>query len=96
VADLALNSTALSGFASTLKGLMGDFAQPIFVERVCTDLLNDDLEMLASTDKSCGDGLRNYLTTLASLSASAAAAAEKLDQQLARQATHHLGRVTAQ
>lgn len=96
MADLALNSTALSGFAGTLRSLMGDFGQPIFFEQVCTDLLNDDLDMLASTDKSCGDGLRNYLTTLASLSDAAAAAAEKLDQQLAQQAGHHQGRVTAQ
>lgn len=96
MADLALNSNALSGFAGTLRGLMGDFSQPIFFEQVCTDLLNDDLDVLASTDKTCGDRLSNYLNTLASLSDSAAAAAEKLDQQLAREASQHHGRVRAQ
>lgn len=95
--DLALNSNALSGFASTLRGLMGDFSQPIFVEQVCTDLLNDDLDMLASTDKTCGDRLANYLESLASLSDTAAAAAQKLDQQLARDAAaRHHGRVSYQ
>lgn len=96
MADLALNSNALSGFASTLRGLMGDFSQPIFFEQVCTDLLNDDLDMLASTDKSCGDRLANYLNTLASLSDTAAAAAQKMDEQLAREAGRYHGRVTAQ
>jgi hypothetical protein len=96
VADLALNSNALSGFASTLRGLMGDFSQPIFFEPVCTDALNDDLDVLASTDKTCGDRLANYLNALASMSDSAAAAAQKLDEQLARAASQHHGRVTAQ
>lgn len=96
VADLSLNSNALSGFAGTLRGLVGDFSQPIFVERVCTDVLNDDLEMLASADKTCGDGLANYLNSLASLSDAAATAAHNLDLQLAREAGGHHGRVRAQ
>ncbi|MBS2550716.1 hypothetical protein KGQ19_27975 [Catenulispora sp. NL8] len=86
MADLALNSEALTGFAGTLRNLMGDFSQPIHPTAVCTDLLNDDLGMLSSTDKSCGDGLSNYLNTLASLSDTAAAAAQKADAQLAQQA----------
>jgi hypothetical protein len=98
VADLSLNSGALSGFAGTLRNLMGDFSKPIYVSLVCSDVLNDDLAMLNSTDKNCGDGLHNYLTALASMSDSAATAAEKLDQQLAQQARNnpHHGRVTAQ
>lgn len=96
MADLSLNSNALSGFAGTLRGLVGDFSQPIFVEQVCTDVLNDDLDMLATTDKTCGDGLANYLNSLASLSDAAATAAHNLDLQLAREASAHHGRVTAQ
>jgi hypothetical protein len=98
MADLSLNSGALSGFAGTLRNLMGDFSQPIYISLVCSDVLNDDLSMLNSTDKSCGDGLHNYLTALASMSDSAAAAAQKLDQQLAQQAKSnpHHGRVMAQ
>lgn len=100
MADLSLNSDALSGFADTLRKLVGDFSQPIYVEAVCTDLLNDDLAMLAATDKSCGTGLHSYLTALATMSDQAAAAAVKLDQQLAKQAesspqTNH-GRVRPQ
>jgi hypothetical protein len=98
MADLSLNSGALTGFAGTLRNLLGDFSQPIYVSLVCSDVLNDDLSMLTATDKACGDGLHNYLSALASLSDQAATAAQALDQQLARQAqsTPHHGRVTAQ
>jgi len=89
---LSLNSQALTGFAGTLRNLLGDFAKPIYFSPVCSDALNDDLSLLSATDKSCGDGLHSYLTTLASLSDQAAAAAEKLDQELAREARGHRGR----
>ncbi|MBW8805106.1 MAG: hypothetical protein AUG49_17335 [Catenulispora sp. 13_1_20CM_3_70_7] len=96
MSDLALNSQALSGFASTLHRLVGDFAQPVYFSPVCSDVLNDDLSMLAGTDKACGDGLHSYLTTLASLADAAAKAAEQLDQQLAKEARGHHGRVFAE
>jgi hypothetical protein len=96
VSDLALNSQALSGFANTLHRLVGDFEQPVYFSPVCSDVLNDDLSMLAGTDKTCGDGLHSYLTTLASLADAAAKAAEQLDQQLAKEARGHHGRVFAE
>lgn len=92
MSDLSLNSDALTGFAGTLKRLLGDFAQPVYFSPVCSDVLNDDLSLLSAADKGCGDGLHSYLTALASLADQAAAAAEKLDKELAQEAHGHRGR----
>jgi hypothetical protein len=96
VSDLSLNSQALSGFASTLHRLVGDFEQPVYFSPVCSDVLNDELSMLSGTDKACGDGLHSYLTSLASLADAAAYAAEQVDQQLAKEAHGQHGRVFAE
>jgi len=94
MSDLSLNGQALSGFADTLRKLIGDFSQSVCVSLPGSDALSDDLAMLRSIDKSCGEGMNNYLTALATLSDQAAIAAEVLDLGLARQAQGtHLGRV---
>ena len=65
MSDLSLNGQALSGFADTLRKLIGDFSQSVCVSLPGSDALSDDLAMLRSIDKSCGEGMNNYLTALA-------------------------------
>lgn len=82
VSDLSLNSQALTGFAGTLRKLLGDFQQPLYFSPVSGDALNEDLSSLSQTDQACGDGLHSYLSALASMTEQAAAAAERLDREL--------------
>ncbi|GAA2040958.1 hypothetical protein GCM10009839_49080 [Catenulispora yoronensis] len=92
MSDLKLNSQALTGFANTLHKLLGDFAQPVYLSPGRGDVLDDDLSLLSSTDKACGDGLNSYLTALAALADQAAAAALSLDQGLADDVRQQRGR----
>lgn len=84
VTDLALNSQALTGFAGTLRQLMGDFERQVYFSPSCSDALDSDLTLLSAADKFCGDGLHSYLTALAALADQAAAEAVRLDQELAQ------------
>ncbi|ACU73995.1 hypothetical protein Caci_5136 [Catenulispora acidiphila DSM 44928] len=84
--DLYLDSRALSDFAARLQSLTGDLKAPIYSEAVCSDVLNDNLESFSINDTACGSSLNDYLTALAAMATSAAAAAEQLDEDLAAQA----------
>ncbi|NUP49173.1 MAG: hypothetical protein HOW97_17980 [Catenulispora sp.] len=82
MSDLSLNSQALTGFAGTLRKLLGDFQQPLHFSGVSGDAIDDDLSSLSQTDQACGNGLHAYLTALASMTEQAAAAAQRLEQDL--------------
>ena len=94
MADLYIDSQALTGFADQLKGLVADFSDPVVSssEGSCDASVFDQLRSLSSTDGACGTGLNNYLTALAGLAGQAAQAAEDLDVDLAKAVpSHHRG-----
>lgn len=82
--DLHLDSSALAGFATQLRGLITDHDTTLVTGPTGeTGDLEAALEALSASDKACGAGLSDYLTKLAGLADAASQAAEKLDQDLA-------------
>jgi len=96
MADLYVDSQALTDFAGQLRGLLADFSAPIVTSfgAGCDGSVFDELTSLSSTDGTCGASLNNYLNALAGLADKAAQSAESLDTTLANSvpAQAHAGR----
>jgi hypothetical protein len=91
VADLYIDTHALSDFAGQLRGLLADFSAPLHSPGgVCDGSLLDQMSSLSSTDHACGSSLNNYLSTLAGFADTAAQAAENLDTALAHDLPPHV------
>ena len=85
VADLYIDSQALTDFAGQLRGLLADFSTPMLPPGgVCDYSVLDEMSSLSSTDTACGYSLDNYMRALAGLAEQAAQAAESVDSALAK------------
>jgi hypothetical protein len=84
MADLYLDSEALRGFSGRLTGLTKDFSAPVYTSGA-SGKLDQALRDLSASDARCGQGLNNFLTALAGYTDTAATAAEKLDEDLAKE-----------
>lgn len=90
VADLYIDSQALTDFADQLRGLLADFSSPMLTPGgVCDSSILDEMSSLSSTDSACGNSLDNYLRALAGLADQAAQAAESADSALAKDVPSH-------
>lgn len=91
MADLYIDSQALTDFAGQLRGLLADFSTPMLTPGgVCDYSVLDEMSSLSSTDSACGNSLDNYLRALAELADHAAQAAEGLDSTLAKSVPSHV------
>ncbi|NUS06723.1 MAG: hypothetical protein HOV97_29680 [Nonomuraea sp.] len=83
MADLYVDSRALRGFTDQLNRLTSDFGTPVY-ESGAPSSVDEELRDLAGADKTCGERLNNFLTSLARYTDAAATAAEQLDENLAK------------